>query len=156
MGFTSEEEIDNVIRQCVGGAYTRDNLCWVLKINCRQISDNLKKYGIFQGKSGYEQPYNCQTPELEKAYIRGLIDGDGFITQDLKRCGIVGSQEVLIYIKNYLQKYVIDVSSNSINSHGSIFKLEFNGIIKTKTIITHFYKDATIYLDRKFDLFQKM
>lgn len=75
MGYTTEE----IIKDCVGGAYTKDNLCHVVKISNRQISTNLNQYGLSGAKSGKEKPYKCKTIALEKAYIRGIFDGDGFI-----------------------------------------------------------------------------
>lgn len=57
------------------------------------------------------------------------------------------------YIKNYIQENIMDVSTNNITTHGSIYKFELTSKIKTQLILKYFYKDATIYLDRKYELF---
>lgn len=147
------EQIEQNIKAEIGGSYTHDNVCYVTKVCCHNIVKNLYQYNLFQAKSTKEIPYKCATVELEKAYIRGIIDGDGFITQDTKKIGIVGSKAVLLYIKQYINDNVIPTDTNTLYQKDKIYALEFNGINKAHTIINYFYKDATIYLDRKYQLY---
>lgn len=142
-----------VIKKTTGGAYTKDNICYVIKISCKQLSENLKKYGLHGAKSGKEIPYLLNNVELEKHYIRGIIDGDGWIRSTQTGFGICGSYKVMEYIKNYIHNNIIDVSDNNITEHGTIYKFELTSKTKTKTILKYFYENATIYLDRKYKLF---
>lgn len=144
-----------VIKTTTGGAYTKDNICYVVKISCRQISENLKQYGLGGPKSAHEIPYLLHNKELEKHYIRGIIDGDGWIRETQSGFGICGSHDVMSYIKNYIHTYIVDVSQNSITTHGTIHKFELTSKLKTQIILDYFYKDANIYLTRKFDLYKK-
>lgn len=153
--YLNYSDIDNNIKTDIGGAYTRDNKCSVVKVNGEQIVKNLQQYNLFQKKSGREIPYKCKTTDLEKAYIRGIIDGDGFLRTTQNGFGIVGSYEVLKYIKDFIQKNICDVSTNSIMSHDTIYKIEIHGINKVSTILQYFYKDAHIYLDRKYSIFKE-
>lgn len=152
--FLNYNSLD-VIKNITGGAYTRDNPCCVIKISCRQMSQNLDKYGLHGAKSGAEIPYILNNVELEKHYIRGIIDGDGWIRETQTGWGVCGSYETLQYIKNYIQNNITDISDININPHGNIFKLEMKSLEKTKKILTYFYKDATIYLNRKFNLYNQ-
>lgn len=153
--YMQYEDIENNIKSDVGGAYTKDNICHVVKVNGEQLVNNLKQYGLFQAKSGKEIPYKCSTVDLEKAYIRGIIDGDGYLRTTQDGFGIVGSYEVLEYIKNFINENVTDMNNISINEHGMIYKLATSGINKTSTIMNYFYKDAKIYLDRKYSIFEE-
>lgn len=143
----------DVIKPITGGAYTKDNLCYVIKISCKQLSENLFQYNLNGAKSGKEKPFYLNDVELEKHYIRGIIDGDGWIRTTQTGFGVCGSYETLKYIKDYIHKNIVNVSNNNITKHGTIYKFELTSKIKTELIIKYFYKDATIYLDRKYKLF---
>lgn len=153
--YLDYSDIDKHIKKGAGGAYTKDNVCVVVKVNGEQIVQNLVNYGLFQAKSGKEIPYKCSSVELEKAYIRGIIDGDGYLRTTEDGFGVVGSYEVVNYIKEYIHTNICDMSNVNITPHGEIFKLATNGINKTSLIISHFYKNATIYLDRKYSIYQE-
>lgn len=75
----NEQETDEIIKSGFGGAYTGDNVVKSVKICSQEILKHLENKGIVSNKSGKEVPYICSSIELEKAYVRGLIDGDGYI-----------------------------------------------------------------------------
>lgn len=143
------------IKETTGGAYTKDNLCYVIKISCKQISENLKQYGLNGAKSEKEIPFLLNNKELEKHYIRGIIDGDGWLRETQAGFGICGSYEVMSYIKDYIHNNIVNVENNNITKHGSIYKFELSSKIKTELILNYFYKDANIYLERKFNIFKQ-
>ena len=105
-------------------------------------------------KSGKEQPFLLNDIELERHYIRGILDGDGWVRSTQTGFGVCGSIDTLSYIKDYIQTNIIDVSNNNITKHGTIFKFELTSELKTKTILKYFYENANIYLDRKFELYK--
>lgn len=142
-----------LVKNGFGGAYTKDNPVCNIKICSKEIINNLQNKGITPRKSGKEIPYICSTLELEKAYIRGLIDGDGYIRSTSYGMGIVGSYEICSYVQNYITNNIKDISANHIREHGIIYKLELTGKIQTTTILNYLYKNANIYLQRKYDLF---
>lgn len=152
----SKEEINEIIKSGIGGAYTKDNPTSVIKISSVDIVKSLKDKGIEPHKSGKEKPYICETIELEKAYIRGLIDGDGYIRSTTYGLGIVGSYEICKYIFDFINTNITDISNNHIKEHGIIYKLELTGKIQSSKILQYLYKDSNIYLDRKYDLYNKL
>ena len=154
MGLNSEET-EEIIKDGFGGAYTRDNPINNVKICSLDIINHLYEKNIFARKSGKETPYICKTKELELAYIRGLIDGDGYIGNTQYRMGIVGSKEICEYVKNFIIKNVYDISHNTIREHGTIYKLEISGRIQTSIILKALYENANIYLDRKYNLYKE-
>lgn len=154
IGF-QENEMDEIIKKRTGGAYTKDNIVYTITICGKQLVNNLKQYNLFQGKSGKEIPYKCATPKLEKAYIRGMLDGDGYIRSTEFGVGIVGSLQMLEYIRNYLHIYLDVDNEKYIYPHGTIYKFAVGGKNISKRILDFLYKDATIYLDRKYDLYKQ-
>jgi hypothetical protein len=153
--FCDYLQYDNydVIKEVYGGSYTKDNLCYVVKISCKQLSENLKQYGLYGAKSQKEKPYLLNNIELEKHYIRGIIDGDGWIRSTQAGFGVCGSYETMEYIKNYIHSNIVNVSNNNITKHETIYKFELTSSVKTELILKYFYQDANIYLDRKYKLF---
>lgn len=156
MQFT-EEEIPQIIKQRTGGAYTRDNITYTITICGRQLVNNLKQYGLFQGKSGKEVPYKCASTTLEIAYIRGLLDGDGYIRSSEYGVGLVGSQEILTYVRNFLgqQLHWKDYLERYIHPHGTIYKFAVGGKNISENILHLLYDNSNIYLDRKYNLYKQ-
>ena len=149
----SNESARELIKSSFGGAYNKSNPISCVKVCCNSIINNLIDKGIIPQKSGKEKPYICKTKELELAYIRGLIDGDGFLGSTQNRIGIVGSYEICEYVYNYINNNIVNISNNHIREHGTIFKLEINNNEKSKIIIKTLYNNANIYLQRKYDLY---
>lgn len=149
----NEQETNEIIKDGFGGAYTRDNPINNLKICSIEIMENLTNKGITPRKSGKEKPYICSTKNLELAYIRGLIDGDGYIGSTQARLGIVGSYDICKYVQDFISENIKDISHNNIHEHGSIYKLEINGRIQSAEILKALYENANIYLNRKYQLY---
>ena len=153
----TEEEIPQMIKQHCGGAYTRDNITYSIVICGRQLVNNLKQYGLFQGKSGKETPYKCKTTKLEIAYIRGLLDGDGYIRNTEYGIGLVGSKEILEYVRNFFIEQLNwqNASEKYIHPHGTIYKFAVGGKNISKDILHLLYDNSNIYLDRKYNLYEQ-
>ena len=147
--FMELEDPDKHIKECFGGAYARDNLCYELTFNGQELVESLKKYNLFQRKSGKEIPYIFNDEKLDTAYIRGMIDGDGHISS--RGLKYVGSFESCAYIKEYFGKYGVKYSHNCkyIYDYNEIKCLEIMNK-EAKKIIFSIYNNASIYLDRKF------
>lgn len=154
MGLNASE-IKEIIKNGFGGAYNKDNPICNLKICSQEIINNLQDKNIECQKSGKERPYICSSIALEKAYIRGLIDGDGYIRSTQYGMGIVGSLDICTYVKNFITNNIKDISNNTIHEHGIIFKLELSGKLQTSQILQYLYEDATIYLDRKYKIYKE-
>lgn len=151
-----DSEIEEIIKDEFGGAYTKDNPVNTIKICSKEIINNLIEKGVEPRKSGKEKPYICNTVNLQKAYIRGLIDGDGWIRETQFGFGIVGSYEICDYVLNFITNNIYDISNNSVREHGIIYKLEVNGKNQTSIILKELYEKASIYLDRKYILYQNI
>ena len=125
-----------------------DTITYGVNLNSKEVSSNLVKHGVFQGKSGKELPnLNIKDP-LKKHYIRGIIDGDGWILKTLKGFGLVGSKEICQYLLDDLD------SPNNVYEHETIWRVDIRNKEYLRKFIERYYRDANIFLDRKMRLAQ--
>ena len=92
--------------------------------------------------------------DLRKHMWRGIFDGDGSISSDLHNIQMHGTKEVIIEFCNILKKLGCKyryVPRKDIN-HA---EFQMCGERNTVKALTYLYKNSTIYLDRKFKLYQK-
>lgn len=154
LGYT-DEEFSSLVKKGYGGAYTRDNVVYSLTTCGKQIVQNLVNKNVRQRKSGKEVPYICLTEELQKAYIRGLFDGDGYIRTTQFGIGLVGSLEMMTFVRNFLDEHLNwNDEKTHIYEHGTIYKYAISGRNKCNQILHFLYDDATIYLNRKYNLYK--
>lgn len=96
--------------------------------------------------------------DLQHHFIRGLFDGDGCISFSNKNnrfdCEfyIMGTPQILEDIKEILEKEDI-VMSDAKHVKGGIYKIRISGRNNIKKVYSYLYRDATIYLKRKYNKF---
>ena len=127
------------------------NTQWYVSCYSKEICDALLALKVEQAKSGHEQ-----IPPIDQIYyrsfIRGLWDGDGFIRENLKGIGLVGSYECMTFVQQYF-KNKFEIKPLKIYEHYNTYKIEYRSTKKTiPTIISHLYQDNDIALDRKMEL----
>ena len=146
--FMGEDEF--VIKQEVGGAYTKDNLCVYIEYDSKELVANLQKYNLYSNKSGKEKPFKFEKDNLNTAYIRGMIDGDGHIEDG--QIKYVGSKESCEYIKDYFSKYYIyQKEYKYIYKYGVIYCFELRNRTVNKALY-NLYANSSIYLTRKYEV----
>lgn len=103
--------------------------------------------------------------KFQLAFIRGFFDGDGCITKtkdkykkidgtqrDNYRLFFMGTENMISHIKQ-----ILNLSSNRIYKEGKVYKVYVYGNKKTYQILSEYiYKDATIYLERKYKKFLEL
>lgn len=147
------EEPDNIIKHNTGGAYTKDNTCSFIEFDSKELIQDLKQYNLHQAKSGKEQPIEMPNIEMELAYLRGMIDGDGHVENGYFK--YVGSLESCQYMKDKFSKwYDFKPDKKYIYEHGTIFSFQINSK-KVNEILKKIYNNATVYLTRKYQTVQQ-
>ena len=130
-----------------------------LQIANSKLVDDLKKFGIVPNKTKtYRMPDWLVNHQLVHHFMRGYFDGDGTVCYS----GLAKNRKVRQLSWNVLgTEYFVDqyrkilaqslqIEELKIIKHKSIFKIATTGnkiILKIKNFL---YRDATIYLDRKF------
>lgn len=129
--------------------------CNRLTLYSKEISQDLKKLGCIQKKSLIIKfPTEKQVPDnLIHHFMRGYFDGNGSIS---------GNKFMLSSTKDFLDEYIKVLRNNTDISKAGYFSIDGQGHRWShgskrdlKKIFDYLYKDATIYLHRKYNKFVK-
>lgn len=134
------------------------NVLCQLDFNDKGFLSNLKQYGLHQAKSLKEKFYQDIPEHLLRHYIRGLIDGDGFITKKHGHIGMCGSYDVLFNVSQQIAKH-IDVEfeperklrCETTKKNQPLWRFELSGPA-AKAAMRWLYEGSNIHLDRKYNL----
>jgi intein/homing endonuclease len=132
----------------------------ILNIYNMHISQILEKHGVINNKT-----FNVQFPKwlnnnLHHHFIRGVFDGDGcifFQNNKWNTCGfnITGTEDLLINIQDILIRNCNLNKTKLIkrfkDKNDNITSLEYGGNIQCKRIFDWIYKDANLFLYRKYE-----
>lgn len=132
-------------------------LCSIV-ISCQYMTKKLVEYGVIPNKTYYgfinESIFN-NNEELIFHYLRGYIDGDGFISpkNGTYVCKIViKSESILKTIENWIKKYCKIEPKISFYSdkRGSAYRLLISNKKDYFVFLDKIYKNHTICLERKY------
>lgn len=132
---------------------------WRIMISDKQIYNDLINYGVLPRKSYIDIDYPSNIPkEHEWHFIRGFLDGDGNI--DICKKSKVHYPMIRFFIGHHNKKFAKSLK-DILNSYGLEFEL-YNDVScqvlrNTKKdvsipFLNMLYKDASVYLDRKYEL----
>ena len=138
------------------------------------VCKNLLKFGIIKHKSYNEKQLPAIEPSLIRHFIRGYFDGDGtvFICKSVKpnllKCYICSSTpNILKQIQDILIRNGIDCAINKENRIGKSYTINNSSCVSTmdmyrlfirrkcaiERLYHYLYDDATIFLQRKYQIF---
>lgn len=147
-----------------GGYSNNTEYCRIL-ITSRKMFTDLKKHGVVEHKTLILKPPNLLN-ELHRHFIRGYLDGDGCITSRLQKhkispqysIKIVGTDKILQFIKDFIEKNNCATINKFYKRHNTdiISSIDFGGNKQVKKFLDLLYKDASIYLDRKYDRYMEL
>lgn len=130
-----------------------------LSISNEHISKTLLKYGVIENKS-FAIRFPIFIPEhLIHHFVRGYFDGDGCISiykikEKYKSCSIsiVSNEEFLLSIQDLMvKKLKLNKTKLAKDRRGNnIYSLVYGGKQNCIKIRDWLYKDATIYMERKY------
>lgn len=102
------------------------------------IKDLYKNFSITPRKTFTLTPPNITNKEHILSYIVGYLDGDGCLyINNVKKNGVLvkkrlyanflGTQELLVWIVDFLNMYIPSVYNSLVRNYGSIYTLSFSG-----------------------------
>ena len=119
----------------------------------KKLCEDLEKQGLYRKKSLTLEPKMIIPNEFLIAWSRGLFDGDGSIFPQKNsknsiryRIDLMGTEPVLNYVMNLWQ------ISKKLDRNRTVPKIVVAGKREVNRILHLLYDDATIYLDRKYNL----
>lgn len=131
----------------------------------QKIVNDLSKYGIVNSKTYVKQHISDLIPKhLLQHFIRGFFDGDGAVYLDIRKCvafNITNANNLILedirqfLYNNYDIKSYISCEEDKQGSTVPIYQLNFKGMYNAYKFGQFLYNDVTIYLDRKYLLYQR-
>lgn len=125
-----------------------------ISINSKEIVSDLFNIGCVKNKTEYGfLDKNILKDDLtKKAFLRGYLDGDGFIDKGSKWRIVytVKSEKLLNLLLELLNEYGIHTKVYDLKSYYRINIERKNDFLKLLDIL---YKDAKVYLDRKYETY---
>lgn len=129
----------------------------VIEIYSTQLSKDVNTYGLDYEKSKSLSTISNVPKELMNHFIRGHFDGDGCLFFDKGRkethkgspgITIVGTKSFLEYICEFIPDVPKSLQYDKRTT--GTYTLYLKSIKRYKKFTDYIYKDATVYLDRKF------
>lgn len=136
---------------------SQDNFCKLAVAN-KYLSKQLEKLGIVKCKT-----FKITFPEwldanLIQHFIRGVFDGDGCITE--LEFSITGTEELLLHIQEILmvecELLKTKLDNRFPERNNNIRSLRYSGREQIIKIMEYMYKDSSIFLQRKHDIFMRL
>lgn len=122
--------------------------CAELKIYNQDFCKSLVNLGIVPRKTGKE--YMPEIPkELRKDFVRGYIDGDGWIGKDRAQIGVCSTSSTIITQINSYLKEAIKIELNVNKRPDNVYISKTYNRKKVYHILKHLYYEGCIALDRK-------
>lgn len=137
-----------------------------LNICSPKFSESLANIGCVQGKT-----YTLEFPNISKLvehhFIRGFFDGDGCISITKRKdrteksyqyqLNFVGKESVLLKIQDIICENTGVFKTKLRNRENNFAKcISWGGRKVCKKILDYLYKDATIYLERKYNKYLQL
>jgi len=144
---------------CSGKQFSRCRICY----SNTHMKERLFKIGLIPRKSltvKFPDKSIFKSEKLIIDFIRGYFDGDGCFTRRVgvnvvaPLCSILGTFEFLQVVQQYLFRHNIDCKLFKDKRHvNNTWTLSFN-THNTVLFINYIYKNASVYLDRKYNLYE--
>ena len=146
-----------IINKTVSNNYATNALCSVLRFNSVKLVQSLAKYGVVRRKT-FIATFNHDNLIPEQyigAYIRGLLDGDGWvsISTNSKEVGFSGTFDICNGIAHEFAK--IGVCARPIK-YKNIYRIRVTNTKDITAVYNLLYKNESVCLARKKDKMTKI
>lgn len=113
---------------------------------CKWMTQDLSVHGITPNKSMTIKPW-VGPAELMSHYWRGCVDGDGWLLESPLLVGLCGNFDMVTGFADYAR--ALTGTKAQIYPRRNIFRFQLSGV-RGESLISTLYKNATVYLDRKY------
>lgn len=128
-----------------------ERTCCSLRISNTFIANDLNNKGIVPRKTYVDSNviFKHIPNDLVRHFIRGYFDGDGCVTSNNAISFVCNSSLFLQGIKKFLNKVTNKDRKLKQVKDKTFFLLTYTGLDSKKNIFDYFYKDSTVFLERK-------
>jgi hypothetical protein len=130
-----------------------------LDITNKHISDKLVELGMVQNKSLVLEFPKWLDESMYASFLRGYLDGDGHIEWSNTRfITLVGTSQFCEHVKDFCKSRLnINCSiCNTANKNSNTKLLYIHRKKQVKEFLDFIYKDADLYIERKYNIYQKI
>lgn len=128
---------------------------YTLRINSKYLCDHLEKLGVYKNKSLILKFPDFISEELISHFLRGYIDGDGSISKTRYAVSFTSTESFCNSVNSILKKkFNINGTIADGTSHNGITKeFRLSRFAYSKLFLDYIYKDAELYMKRKYDIY---
>lgn len=145
----------------INSDWTDRNL-YTITVGSHKIVEDLERFNIVPRKTKvYDFPDWLINHPLVNHFMRGYFDGDGSIYihsrpqyKDQYKLSIAGNYSFLSNFGSIISEK-LQIDNKSINSNGPVYVLSYGGNNLTSKIGSFLYDQATVYIERKYNLWKK-
>lgn len=140
-----------IVDHTQNAGFSNDSLMSKISIHSVDMADDLIDKNVVPNKSLILQPPNIHE-DFFIPYIRGYFDGDGSLHESNGswRINFEGTEEMLKWI-NMVLDFQVSKLTQRYPSHKNSYTMVAGGYNKVVRITNTIYKDANIFLDRKYE-----
>lgn len=127
----------------------------IIRFRANEWAKELKRFNIIPNKTKtYSIPKIVLKHSLFKHFIRGYFDGDGWFSKTKNRIswGLCGNLSVMQDIKKHLVEEALLTGNSKIYRQKNIHKLIYSKARDVLLIVNYIYGEATIFLNRKYEI----
>lgn len=145
------------------GRTIQNNEVSTLNVCNKKICEDLTKNGCIKNKT-YLLQFECFSyisEHLMRHFIRGYFDGDGWISVNIDKkmicLGFVGAPAFIEPLRDYLcTKLGIEKVAVKAQPDNFAVEVSWGSFVDCEKIYNFFYNDSNIFLERKFEKFDKI
>ena len=156
---SKDEEILNIFKEKTGN---ENKICIredknhserIFQLRNKKWKDDLSKYGVVPQKTAISEMPIIQK-NMMPHLIRGMIDGDGWISAAAHQIGFCGNEKTVTQLKDYLVETLNIYNVKVIHPSKNLWQVSWASIKDIAKIGNYIYRDKNdCYLKRKYNNF---
>ena len=156
---SKDEEILNVFKEKTGNT---NKICIredekhserIFQLRSKKWKDDLAKYGVVPQKTFISEMPILST-DMMPHFIRGMIDGDGWISFHSHQIGFCGNEKTVIQLKEYLVKTLNIYNVKVIHARENLWQVAWASKTDIEKIGNYIYQNKdNCFLSRKYNNF---
>lgn len=130
--------------------------CSTFSVKRKKWVDDLSQYGMIPNKT-----YKTYLPKLDEEYmphlIRGMIDGDGWVSYKSHQLGFCGTEQCVTQVRDYLSEKLDVYKVKVLQAEAHLWQITWASIKDIEKIGNFLYENKQdCYLERKLENFNKI
>jgi len=127
-----------------------------LQLTHPHFANRLRELGILVRRPSISLSLSKIPEPLLNHFVRGLFDGDGCALKHDPGIDFAGNKNTTMWLKNlFTENFSLPTNKKLHKIAHDCYSLRYQGSNITSKIVLWIYSNATIYLERKYEIFQR-